>query len=470
MINKINFSSSRLLIICSFFLLSRIFLTFLYQAPGSDTRLYGQYAFENREASRTNTTIYEYHEGVIEYPPLAIMSMSFPMLFVQDRSNELTQDTFYSWKRFYSYFCFAFDATIFWTILLLLFGSVNRLKVSIKGLAFYLISGLLLFNFLYDRLDFYLGGIIFFAFLLLMSRKHWMFTFTLLAVGINFKLIPILLVPLFLIGSLPVKYIGCFYKDLFNWKLVQEVLIRSIFLIAVTVLLFLPFYFWGGKHTLDFLTYHSDRGLQLESTYSSILMMLNYVGFPVYVTHEFGAFNLESSFALVFSKVSTLLVFLSVSGILFLFIKRVKDHATKPEEKDSPNSDQITLAQYLPQTFLCLTIATLLASIAASKVFSPQYLLWVVPLFGLVSYQDKSIKIAGCLFLLVCLLTALIYPYTYFTDFVHNVQELADGRVVWEAPTMFAANLLFLRNLLLIGTIVMLCNKSSNRIIKYQSK
>jgi len=448
--------SSRLLIICSFFLMSRIFLTFLYQAPGSDTRLYGQYAFENREALRANTNIYEYHDGVIEYPPLAILSMSSPMLFVHDNSNELTQNTFESWKRCYKYFCFAFDTIIFWTILLLSFGSLNQLKVNVKGLAIYLITGLLLFNFLYDRLDFFLGGILFFAVLLLVSHKHWMFSFTILALGINFKLIPILLVPLFLIGSLPVKYIRYLYSGLFNWKLVQELFVRGLFLISITIFIFLPFYFWGGKHTLDFLTYHSDRGLQLESTYSSILMMLNYAGLPVYVTHGFGSFNIESSIAPAFSKISTLLVFLSVAGIALLLIRTAKHHFMRSKQQDVLINDPITLAQYMPQTFVCLTIATLLASIATSKVFSPQYLLWVVPLFGLVSYQDRSLKIAGFLFLLVCLLTAFIYPYTYFTDFVHNAHELEDGRVVWEAPTMFATNLLFFRNVLLIGTIVIL--------------
>jgi len=464
MTKSINKHRITFLFICIFFLASRIFLACFYQPFNSDVGLYGLYAIENGEALRNDETIYDNHDGIIEYPPLAIMWMSVPIIFLHmdDEPRTLSQNTFYKWRSNFKCLFFAFDAIIFWTILLLLFGSVNRLKVNVKGLAIYLISGLLLFNFLYDRLDFYLGGIIFFAFLLLVSRKHWMFSFTLLALGINFKLIPILLVPLFLIGSLPVKSLGCFYKDLFNWKLVQEVLIRSIFLIAITVLIFLPFYIWGGKHTLDFLMYHSERGLQLESTYSSILMMLNYAGLPVYVTHEFGAFNLESPLATALSKISTLLVLLSLAGISLLFIRSVKKN---PEETTNLKSNQDTFAQSFPQTFLCLTIATLLASIAASKVFSPQYLLWAVPLFGLVSYQTKNAKIAGILFVLVCLLTTFIYPYTYFTDFVHNAHQLADGRVVWEAPTMFAANLLFFRNVLLVGTIFMLCQKNSTKNI-----
>jgi len=447
------------LFICVFFLVSRIFLACFYQPSKSDIGLYGRYAIENCEALHNDATIYDNHDGIIEYPPLAIMWMSVPIVFLHmdDEPGAVLQNSFYNkWRSIFKSIYFGFDAFVFWILLLLYFDTSKNIKVDFKGLVIYMVTGLIMFYFLYDRLDLYLGGILFFAFLLLRSHKHWMFALSMLAIGINFKLIPILLIPLFIIGTLPANYIGLFYKGLFRKQLVLAVLKRSFFLVGVILSIFLPFYFWGGRSTLDFLFYHSDRGVQLESIYSSILMMLHYVGLPVYVTYGFGSFNLESDLSPFFSMISSLFVVLSVLGILLFCISRLKHHSLQSGVGEALNEDTKTLAQSFPQTFLYLTIATLLAGIAVSKVFSPQYLLWLVPLFGLLPYQNKSAKWAGVLFVFVCLLTALIYPFLYFTDFIHNQMELADGRVCWEAPTILAANILFLRNLLLIATTTFL--------------
>jgi len=447
-----------------FFLISRLFLVCCFQPSNTDVKLYSHYAFEKSNALRNNVTIYDTNDATIEYPPLAIMWMSAPMLFLNmdDEFGSMSQDTFYKWRTIFKYFCFGFDMFLFCILLILFLDKSSSFKVGLRGLIVYVVTGSLLFYFLYDRLDLYLGGILFLAFLLLRSHKHWMFALSMLAIGINFKLVPILLVPLFIIGTIPANFIGYFYKGLFRKQLVLAVLKRSLFLVGVTFSLFLPFYFWGGSSTLDFLSYHSDRGLQLESIYSSILMMLHYIGLPVSVNFAFGSFNLESELSAFFSVISSLFVVVSVLGILLFCISRLKQHSLQSEAGEVLNKDTKTLAQFFPQTFLYLTIATLLAGIAFSKVFSPQYLLWLVPLFGLLTYQNKSAKWAGVLFVFVCLLTALIYPFLYFTDFVHNQAALADGSVCWEAPTILAATILILRNFLLIATTLMLLNASKS--------
>jgi len=452
------------LLIGVFFLISRLFLACCFQPSNTDVGLYAHYAFVNSDALRNHTTIYDTTDATIEYPPLAIMWMSAPMLFLNmdDDFGEVSQDTFFKWRSIYKYLCFAFDLFLFCILLFFFLGNSRSFKVDLKGLIVYVVTGLILFYFLYDRLDLYLGGILFLAFLLLRSHKHWMFALSMLAIGINFKLVPILLIPLFIIGTLPANYIGFFYKRLLRKQLVLAVLKRSFFLVGVILSLFLPFYFWGGRSTLDFLSYHSDRGVQLESIYSSILMMLHFIGLPVYVTYGFGSFNLESDLSPFFSMISSLFVVLSVLGILLFCISRLKHHSLLLEASEHLNKDTKTIAQCFPQTFLYLTIATLLAGIAVSKVFSPQYLLWLVPLFGLLPYQNKSTKWAGVLFVFVCLLTALIYPFLYFTDFVHNQAVLANGKIFWEAPTILAANILILRNFLLIATTLMLLNASKS--------
>ena len=468
-----------LIIIIGLFIATRLFLACWYQTPYSDTYKYGFYALELRDASHNGLTVYDFHKGTIEYPPLAIFWMSSPIFltgahehfntYSDEHLNPDFDKTYKRWLTIFKLLYLFFDLVVFFTALVLFIKPTKFLKIDLVGLSIYVISGMLLFNFLYDRLDFWLGGILFFTFILLVSRFHWSFAFILLAIGINFKLIPLLLIPVFLIGSLPVSYYQSLYKDFFNKKFLFAIFMRSAFLIALTFLIFLPFYLWGGKATLDFLSYHGKRGLQLKSTYSSLLMLLKFLGLPAHVTFAFESFNLDSLMSPFFVKVSTIMVLLSVMWILYILIKSVKRFSSQIGKAYVTDKKELNMAQAMPQLFLCLTIATLLASMSASKVLSPQYFLWVVPLFALLSFRNKRIKVAGIMFVAVCLLTTFIYPYLYFTDFVHDSKRLADGSQSWAAPTLLAAIILFTRNVLLISTTVLLIFSAIPGYLKKQN-
>jgi hypothetical protein len=448
----------KVVLITAIFLTTRIFLACWYETPGTDLDRYGLYALKYRAALRNSSTIYNYHKETIEYPPLAIAWMSLPIFFVggNETLDGFTREAYFSWKSLFKKFYFIFDVSVFVVLLLLVIKRLKFLESDSLGLAIYLISGLFLLNFLYDRLDLFLGGIIFFAYILMLSRLHWTFALSTLAVGINFKLIPILLVPIFLIGSLPAQYCKRPYKDLLRKDFLRDILLRTIFIVTVTVLIFLPFYLWGGRATLDFLSYHGDRGLEIGSTYSNMLMLLNYFGLPAYVTHGYGGYNLESPWAPFFATISSGLIAVSTLWILIILIKSLKRFSLQYPIKGSAKDKQLNLARNMPETFLCITIATLLISMATSKVLSPQYLFWVVPLFGLLPFQNKEFKISGLLFLGACLLTTLIFPYLFYSDFVHDIVRFPDGSVSWAAPTVLATVILFARNILLIATISML--------------
>jgi hypothetical protein len=56
----------------------------------------------------------------------------------------------------------------------------------------------------------------------------------------------------------------------------------------------------------------------------------------------------------------------------------------------------------------CLGMLLLLLSTA--KVFSPQYLLWVIPVVSLVELKALKQRV---IFLFICILTSLIYPVFY---------------------------------------------------------
>ncbi len=458
------------------FLITRIFLALWHDSPGSDTVFYGIDALEFREAVRKGASVYEIHQKmelanakrigiadlpkqqqIMEYPPLAILWESVPVFFVggDQELDGFTQAAQAAWKHLFKIFYLIFESAIFLVLLWLWLKPTEFLKTDLAGLGLYVITGVFLGHFLYDRQDLFLGGLIFFSLVLLLSRLHWTAALFMLAVGINFKLVPVLLIPVFLIGSLPGEYHKCLYEDVFNRGFLLALLKRIVYLTAMVFGIFAPFYLWAGKATLDFILYHSERGLQLESTYSSLLMVLSFIGLPVHVTHGFGAYNIDSPLAPFFLAISTPLVAIMVLGITFVLIVAIKRHFFRTGTSIPARIQRLNLAQTMPQTFICLTIATLLAGMSAAKVFSAQYIIWVIPLFALLAYENKRNLTIGILFAAACVFTAAIPSY-YFTEFVHHQMQLPDGSVIWAAPTPTAVFILFSRNILLIATTIML--------------
>jgi hypothetical protein len=271
-------------------------------------------------------------------------------------------------------------------------------------LAVYAGAGVLLFPLLYDRMDLLLG-VLLLAALAARWRKlpDWV-PLALLAVAINFKLTPLVLVPVFVLGG--------------SWK---DAARRTMILGAITIGIFLPFFLRDGMATLGFLQYHAARGLQIEAIWSTIpdaLAALFRV--PVQVGTRFGAWEVQSSIT------GALLVMSSISMVLVL-----------------PASVWLALRERPPLVLL------LLIGILASKVFSPQYLLWIVPLIVLWEGPRRNWIWAG--FLLICALTTLCYPLGYdrMLNAVGRAGTLDFGtRLVGFAP-------LLLRNLLLVALTIL---------------
>lgn len=390
-----------------------------------------------KEAVQRGYSVYDYKN--IEYPPLAVLWMAAPGLSL--RADHFSYE---SWKRVFKIWYLLFDIVVFVTILYVRENFYGKPK-NFLGPVLYILYGLFLLNFIYDRQDLWLGGVIFLAVLALIFRVHWSVPWILLAIGINFKLVPILLIPVFLLGSLPAHKVRS-YRDLLSKGLLMDISKKALVLLGSVLLVFLPFYTWGGEDALYFLSYHKDRGLQLESTYSAVLMALNHVGIPVSVNQSYGAYNLESSLAGYLAKFSPLLLVLMMLYLFFIMMKCIIERANKHHTIDTTAS----IAQRIPQSFILISMATLLGSICVSKVLSPQYLLWLPALYALLNYKDKDQKFAACLFLGACALTTSIFPYLYFTDFVQH----PTGWLTWEAPTPLATMVLLTRNLLLIGSFV----------------
>lgn len=176
---------------------------------------------------------------------------------------------------------------------------------------------------------------------------------------------------------------------------------------------FVPAYLLGGERFRESFTYHADRGLQLESLGSAILLKLGWVQDIVF---QYGAWEVEGRGAGLLSALS-----LPISGLLLLITAFVmhRDHRTQ---------------RFVAAKFPRYAAAFILAFMIGSKVLSPQYMLWLLPLLPLAAAGLWGVGVSG-MFLVACWTTTQIFPSFY-------------GELMDLEPE--AINLLLLRDLLLV--------------------
>jgi hypothetical protein len=182
---------------------------------------------------------------------------------------------------------------------------------------------------------------------------------------------------------------------------------------GVLALFFGPALLFGGTSFLGSFAYHADRGLQVESLAASVLMRLGRVNEVVFA---YGAFEVRGRGVELASSLS-----LPVTGGLLLvtafFVYR---------EYRSRRSGLRTFPRY--------AAALILAFMLGSKVLSPQYVIWLLPLVPLSAGGVAQVGVSA-VFLATCFMTTQVFPVHY--DDLLNIRP--------PGP-----NLLLARNLLLV--------------------
>jgi glycosyl transferase family 87 len=160
---------------------------------------------------------------------------------------------------------------------------------------------------------------------------------------------------------------------------------------AVVALYFAPALMLGGGRFLESFAYHADRGLQVESLAASVLMRLGRVNEVVF---EYGAFEVRGRGVELASGLS-----LSVTGVLLLatalFMYRAHRRGTAGQ-----------------RAFPRYAAALILAFMLGSKVLSPQYVIWLLPLVPLSAGGALSLVLSA-IFLAICYLTTQVFPLHY---------------------------------------------------------
>jgi hypothetical protein len=165
----------------------------------------------------------------------------------------------------------------------------------------------------------------------------------------------------------------------------------AVFL-ALLAYFFVPFL--GSRGLLESLAYQTQRGLQVESLAASVMIPFRPVGRVVF---EYGAFEVRGRGVGLATSLSPLLtlILLAATGLVMYREYRLFG---RPGVGDFPRH----------------AAALILAFMLGSRVLSPQYMIWLLPLIPLGASGAAGAAVCA-VFLVVCLLTTQVFP-THYAD------------------------------------------------------
>ena len=230
----------------------------------------------------------------------------------------------------------------------------------------------------------------------LLLRERDVLAFAVLGLAITAKVYPLVLVPL-----------ACIYV----WRRAgpRKVAIGLLALLAVAAAVVAPFAAYAPHGVFESFRSQAERGLQVESIGASLLLLLDRLGLydaQVVRTTGVAGRNLAGGFADAVAVVSLVLEALAVVAVWALYA-RVRDARA-----------------HLPLAFA----AAVAGFIAFTKVFSPQYLAWLVPLVVLVGGAAGVVAVA---LTAVALVLAQVWFFHYHALF----------RIEWPVWLLFARDL-----------------------------
>jgi hypothetical protein len=382
------------------------FLTLLIHGTNHlyDPSLYHQYALDLMAGK------FPYRDFPVEYPPLVLLPALLPALLGLGRPLHL-----YVYAILFVIEMIGCSTLV--AIALLRVALLQKTRPE-TVLTFYAVFAILMAPLLPWRYD------LFPALLTLLSLQSIVTGYPSLAglwlgLGITAKLYPLVLIPIF----------GAYYIAHRDIKGLARFLSSCI---ATTGLVTLPFLIVCPQQFLLFLQYHQLRGLQIESFPSGLLLLAQQFGWiSVSIEKNYGAEHLATSLSAIILR-GLPFIFVALLGVaIFRGLQRFRYEYLKQEA--------INL-----QTLATYTVLAISIFMVANKVFSPQYIIWLLPLVPLLRLRQ------AVLFGVICLTTILVDPFLY--------KELVTLQIV---PIL----LLNLRNLLMITLISLLVKDTSIAIL-----
>ena len=229
-----------------------------------------------------------------------------------------------------------------------------------------------------------------------------------LALAIAAKLYPAVLVPIFIAAYLATRdrrALGSFLAGVVG---VGLVLLLGTLLIA-------------PESVANVLGYSLDRGVQLESTFAGLMELGHLAGVaPATVSDQFNSLQIDTSWSGLIKVIQPVILVVLVVVVWWL--------AWRSFRRQVDSTGQLSLS-----TLVGFLTAAVLAFMLGSRVFSPQYMIWLLPFAPFLPRTTfAAIAVAFAL-------TFLIFPFLY------------SGLVGLEAVPVMLLNL---RNVVLAGVLI----------------
>jgi len=250
------------------------------------------------------------------------------------------------------------------------------------------------------------------ATLILAERKRWNWAFVALALAFLIKFYPAtLLIPLLFAQQLDSHQKWLSWR---RWQPLATFIGVCIVVMAVSFLL-------NVEGTIAPLSYFQTRPIQVESFGSSLIWLSTFVKYhPMTYMFTYGSLNVSHVYSSLIARGETVLTIVGLLYTYWLQWRKKIDLSTS-------------------------TLLTLLIVMVTGKVFSPQYLIWVVPLVAYVGGSDIRWFIT---WVAICGLTTFIYPFIYNMPASGSIMDVP--LVPWFYP------IVTLRNFILFGFVVSL--------------
>ncbi len=237
--------------------------------------------------------------------------------------------------------------------------------------------------------------------LVLAGRRQWTWANVVLALGVLIKIYPIVLFPLLFLAeqrdqvglttpksSLPrntlrailARTLASLRGEVHRWRWKNALVFAGV-LLGVSAF----FTALSPSGAFSWASHLYLRPFTVESTGSGLIWLASFVGEPVTWTTSFGSLNIDSPISAALGQAFVILL---EAGYVYVLIQQWRGK----------------------MGFFQGCAAALLLVVVTAKVFSPQYLLWLMPFMAISGSGNRRVWNA---WLWICGLTTLIYPFYY---------------------------------------------------------
>jgi hypothetical protein len=419
------------------FLGSRVFFCLKLEPIYTDIHTYMSYG-----VSGVDLEGIPYVDFPMEYPPAAYYVFALPRWLDSKRLTkaDLEEQVTFGPAMAKYYHAFRVEMLIcdVAAFVMFMFAVYKRrpLAAGWAGMSYALSTGILC-HVLYDRFD--AGLLLIFMLWVLLTVLSWgvgrwptfwqAAAYAVFGLGVAYKLLPIVSLPLLALADLKLL------------RTLRDVLRTASAWIAFALSLVVTCgwsFYTAGWDVLDFLRYHGERGIEVESVYASILFVLGWFDWPMRAFHDYGCWNIESvpnKLSNIMASASTGLVLLSIllaAGWLFF----------QPRQRARVDGYRLALWG-------------MIASVTFAKVLSVQFFVWLLPLIlllGIDTFHRWELAILFCLSIVLASLTTWMFPYHFTPHYISHGQlhvnasdfALIPDLGVWACASLVVRNALLL--------------------------